>query len=286
MFDHGNFLPHTPLDENKLVNHLGATHNAFKTQTDAMPLPGTFSWWCNDTEKRYIENLELMPEDWHYRTKPVHYSINEHGYRTIPLDEVDWSRSVVMFGCSELMGMGLADDERICYQLSKLLDVPVINLGKNATSINFSLYNNLVLKRSHKPLGVVNQWTELSRHTHFGTNSKTYTALPSLVTYYAKMYNAVKSLFGFTFEDWENDMLINASMQVQCARELWENTPYAEATWNKYSHEVLDCKFIERDDMARDIYRGGHMFDDSIVGHIGPKTARLFAEHYAEQLNL
>jgi len=227
-----------------------------------------------------------MPEDWHYRTKKIHYRINDHGYRTIDMEDVDWSRSVVMFGCSELMGTGLADDERICYQLSKLLDVPVINLGKNGTSNSYSLYNNLVLKYSYKPLGVVNQWTELSRHTHFGTNSKTYTSLPSFDVYYAKMYRAVKSLFGFTLDDWENDMHVNSCMQIQSSRALWENTPYAEATWNKFSSEMFDCPYIEQIDNARDIYRGGDMFDDSIVGHIGPKTARLFAEHYAEQLNL
>ena len=74
---------------------------------------------------------------------------------------------------------------------------------------------------------------------------------------------------------------------IEATRAIWKDrVAYAEATWNPVTAKEAKCKYIEQIDDARDIYKGGDMFEDSIIGHLGPKTAKQYAEYYAEQLNL
>lgn len=283
----GKFLPHSAIDKGGCLNKVRAqTHPAFATQTDDFELPGKFEYFTNDSLERFNQNLQLMPSSWPYRHKKVVYSMNKQGYRCQDLDTVDWANSVVMFGCSELMGTGLADDERICYQLENLLNVPVINLGKNGTSVHFSFMNNIALFNKCKPLGVVNQWTELFRETSYGAD-KYVTALPDYTKYWTRKYNMMYKFFDFTIDDWEHNIMSTGLSFIEATRAMWDDrVAYAEATWNPVTATEAKCKYIEQIDDARDIYKGGNMFEDSIIGHLGPNTAKQYAEYYAEQLNL
>lgn len=285
--DVGNFLPHSTFNGTDAQLMKSKQFKAFEDQSDDVAMPGTHKFYSNDTLERYVENLELMPEDWHYRNKEVTYTFNKQGYRCVDLDDVDWSNSVVMFGCSELMGTGLAEDERICYYLSQALDVPVINLGKAGTSIHFSYVNNLSLyKQCKKPLGVINQWTEFSRESYYGVD-RYVTALVNHEPYQRKNFHMLKSLFGFDLDDWEHNRNTQAMCLINCVQNMWEGrTSYVEGTWSKNTADLLGCYIIDQIDDARDCYKGGNMFDDSIPGHLGPKTAKQTAEHYADLLNL
>ena len=283
----GEFLPHSTLN-GTIAALMKARHfTAFEHQSDNVVMPGTHKFYSNDTSERFMQNLEIMPNNWHYRTKDVTYTFNKQGYRCVDLDNVDWRNSVIMFGCSELMGTGLADDERICYYLEKLLNVPVINLGKAGTSVHFSYVNNLSLyKKCKSPLGVINQWTEVSRESYYAVD-RYVTALSNHVTYQTKNYNTLKSLFQFNLDDWSHNRDMQAVCLINGVQNMWDGkTSYVDATWNEHTGELLDCYLIDQVDDARDCYKGGNMFEDSIPGHIGPETARQTAEKYANLLNL
>ena len=283
----GEFLPHSTLN-GTIAALMKARHfTAFEHQSDDVVMPGTYKFYSNDTSERFIQNLEIMPDNWHYRTKDVTYTFNKQGYRCVDLDNVDWSNSVVMFGCSELMGTGLADDERICYHLEKLLNVPVINLGKAGTSVHFSYVNNLTLyKKCKSPLGVINQWTEVSRESYYAVD-RYVTALNNHITYQTKNYNMLKSLFQFDLDDWDHNRDMQAVCLINGVQNMWDGkTSYVDSTWNDHTGELLGCYLIDQVDDARDCYKGGNMFEDSIAGHIGPETARQTAEKYANLLNL
>lgn len=282
-----SFLPHSTSNGTIATLMKSKQFAAFKDQSDDVVMPGTYEFYANDTQSRYQQNLKLMPNDWHYRNKKVFYKFNKQGYRTVDLDTVDWEKSIVMFGCSELMGTGLAEDERICYHLEKLLGVPVINLGKAGTSVHFSYTNNLSLyKKCKNPLAVINQWTEVMRETYYA-QERYVTGLGNHVPYQIKNYNMLKSLFQFTLDDWDHNRDVQAVSLINSIQNMWDGkTSYVDATWSGHTSKLLDCYLIDKIDSARDCYKGGDLFDDSTLGHIGPQSAKRTAESYANLLNL
>jgi hypothetical protein len=86
-------------------------------------------WVGSDTEERFQENLKSQPEDWPWRNQQITYKLNSQNYRAPEWDSIDWENSVVMFGCSQVFGVGVDEDQTLGYYLSELLNKPVINLG-------------------------------------------------------------------------------------------------------------------------------------------------------------
>lgn len=86
-------------------------------------------WSGTDTKKLYESNLKKQPKNWYYRNNNVRYTINSNGYRTYEFKDINWKNSVIIFGCSQVFGIGLDDEYTISNQLSKLIKCPVINMG-------------------------------------------------------------------------------------------------------------------------------------------------------------
>ena len=122
-------------------------------------------WFCQcDSEDTFGSNLKLLPADWHYRNKQVVYCFNSNKYRAPEFDSINWSQSVVIFGCSIVFGVGVSEDETIGYYLSQIMNRPVINLGQSATSMMYSLYNSVALSKNFPtPWAVVQCWTSSNR---------------------------------------------------------------------------------------------------------------------------
>ena len=113
---------------------------------------GNYNFVGGDNEKFYKENLLKLPENWEYRNKKVNYTLNKHNYRTDDFRKIDWLNSVVVFGCSNVFGIGVDDTDTVSFNLSKLINRPVINMGCPGTSIKFSFHNNLILKNHYQSL--------------------------------------------------------------------------------------------------------------------------------------
>ena len=74
-----------------------------------------------DDHATFERNLQLQPPDWQWRTKKIKYSVNSTGYRCPEWDQIDWSESILIFGCSQVFGIGVDDADTISDNLSRIL---------------------------------------------------------------------------------------------------------------------------------------------------------------------
>lgn len=139
-------------------------NNALYSKTGAID-----NKWCGtDSKSLYEKNLKKTPSDWWYRTKEIIYSTNKSGYRTYEFENIDWKNSIVIFGCSYVYGVGLADDELMSHYLSKFIGRPVINLGYPGGSNDLILQLNLLLSKYYEtPWAIAVMWTHTDRYRLF-----------------------------------------------------------------------------------------------------------------------
>lgn len=213
----------------------------------------------------YETNLIKMPNDWHYRTKPVTYKLNKLGYRTNEFEDIDWSNAIVLFGCSHVFGIGLAEDETLSYHLEKHFQCPVINMGVGGSSILYSMYNQAALYDLATPRAVVNMWTS--------TNRLTVLTDDQIINLYA--LNRESELADNTFMFWNmcstNPVMFSRLMQ-KFANVMWRDIPHIEATFFSNTGEELNCEAFQYADFARDLI------------HPGPKTVKIASEKLAKKL--
>jgi hypothetical protein len=128
----------------------------------------TWKWSGNDSKQKYFENLKTQPEDWYYRNNSVTYTLNSFGYRTKQFDEIDWENSIVMFGCSFVSGVGVDDKHTIGSFLENELGIEVINMGVAGSSIQFHIYNSILLSSNYPtPKAVIYSWSGLNRYPFY-----------------------------------------------------------------------------------------------------------------------
>ena len=267
----GRFLPHRPLTDNAL-NYEGED-----VRGDDYAVPGIYKWWSCDTESRFKHNLNVQDENWHYRTKQIVYNVNSSGYRCPEWDDIDWENSAVIFGCSETFGTGLAEDETISAQLSELLSMPVINMGKNGTSIEYNAVNNLILRKNFPtPKLVINYWTSPMRETYTGID-KIVHVLPRHEIYYKKHFSMLFNMLGLTAEDIDHNYQFRAKCMSDMCKIFWANTNYVELTWDYLTAITLGCHKREKVDNARDIAEDG-------TSHSGRQTALNIAKYIAGKM--
>lgn len=121
-----------------------------------------------DTEEEFEKNLQLMPSDWHYRTKKITYKYNSSGYRTYEWKDIDWKNAITVLGCSHIFGTGLAEDETMCYQIEKLTGRQTVNLGYGGGSNEIILYNvTNMINNFEKPYAIIIGWTSIDRFILF-----------------------------------------------------------------------------------------------------------------------
>jgi len=216
-----------------------------------------------DTEKQFLSNCKTQDSAWLYRTRSVEYCLNDQGYRAAELAQIDWSNSIIMFGCSNLFGVGLDQKDTVDQQLSRLIAADVVNLSIPGGSLYMN-YENLVslLKKGIRPKGIVNVWTDYSRLTYF---------LPRG--------------FALSLGSWEDHVLYRtwnqqdsnsqtyALMIVDSTRLLCESLGiwHRECSFFKPSAELFDCEHFDSVDTARDLM------------HPGIESAGMAAEYLANE---
>jgi hypothetical protein len=233
-------------------------------------------FYSTDTEHRYLKNssdFKFNGVEWLYADKVINYKFNSQGYRTAEWIDISWTDAVVVFGCSCVVGEGLAEDDTITSQLSKRLNRPVINLGVSGTGMLFSFYNSTMLcKNLPTPYAVVQLWSDCNRMEIY-TEDTIRLHLPSRVgkhnTYDGNLHDAF-------FQSWvtfpENPNT-HAWFMSHASRLLWDTrTKYYELTMFAQTAQVLGCPLLEAVDYGRDL------------GHSGIETAKLIAENIAEHI--
>jgi hypothetical protein len=215
----------------------------------------------DDSENNYKKNHARRGDSWEYHNKKISYILNEGGFRTKTVNSINWKNSVVVFGCSNMFGIGLAEEDTVAAQLEKKLNIPVINLAISGSAVDLAAINSLILHENYpKPKAIVHVWTEESRYTDF-KSFKTNNVVnyhPNYSEYNAKFNWAERSKF-----------------YILADRVLWrDQLPYYEASWFENSAKNYGVDFLETVDRARDLH------------HPGSVSAKVAAEKIAAGLKI
>jgi hypothetical protein len=94
--------------------------------------------------------------------EPYCYNYNLNGYRLI--DPIQWNDSIWFFGCSHVYGIGLPNHtETVSYQLEKIIDFPVLNLGIPRGSPMIIKHNLDIMLTHYTPRAIIISWPSLIR---------------------------------------------------------------------------------------------------------------------------
>lgn len=222
-------------------------------------------WSGTDTKKLYESNLKKQPKNWYYRNNNVRYTINSNGYRTYEFKDINWKNSVIIFGCSQVFGIGLDDEYTISNQLSKLIKCPVINMGMGGSSMMFAFHNSIILRDGYPmPKAVVNLWTEYHRCAYYNRHS---------VEFYGS-WNLKLNNFMDLWNKNDHNSKVHALLMQKSSHIMWNNTKYCELSFVKETANLLKINHLPMLDTARDL------------GHAGIETAKQTAEIIARKLSL
>lgn len=205
-------------------------------------------WSGTDTKELFEENLKKQPNDWYYRTHKVTYTLNSNGYRTPEFDNIPWEEAVVMFGCSNTFGTGLDDEDTISQQLSRMLNVHVINMGAIGSSMEFALHNSVILHDlCPTPLAVVYLWPDYTRCVEYCRNSLNHHGSWSLE----------ENNFMDAYTKNPHHATTNSLFVQKLAQALWKNKSRCYEATFAHNNKLLNCEVLGHIDFARDMWHPG-----------------------------
>jgi hypothetical protein len=121
-------------------------------------------WWF---EKHLVPPQEYNP---YPKDNPINYKVNSYNYRCPEFDTIEWEKSYVVFGGSDIFGEGVPDDQIFTVHLEKLLKQPVVNMGISAASNQQIVLAISMLARYHKPKAWIIAWSDAYRWLHWNPN--------------------------------------------------------------------------------------------------------------------
>lgn len=256
-----NTLSQHPICDDFKKHNLLALHSYHLTDLFS---PRIVKFHGSDSEEAFNKNLKKMPHDWNYRFKEIEYHINSYGYRTEEFDQLNWKDSIVLFGCSNIFGIGVAEDENLTHFIKIKTGRPIINLGAPGSSILFSYFNALsVEQRYPTPAAVVNAWTSYDRITMFER---------TVAQHYGNWKNSINHKL---WNQTETNPLMYALMIQLSSRVLWERkTKYFEFSFFKHTAIELNCPHFQFHMTARDL------------AHPGPQCLERAADQIITELKL
>jgi len=234
-----------------------------------------------DSEYLYMANLKRQPDNWYYRTHDVNYTWNSNGYRASEWADCNWPTSWIIMGCSHVVGIGLAYEDTLSEQLSRIIGDPVINLGIGGTGIDVVTYNTLRLIDSGiRPKGVIIVTPDLSRVTYW--NEKWWVnMIPNIPAGMSHQDDYIRTAYQAHLR-YEPNAELHGYMKLRGAIALW--SAYGIEPMVSYHTKEKDptlnigLHLPPRQDFARDVdIQNGQMF-----GHYGRATMKSWALALAE----
>lgn len=229
----------------------------------------------SDNPEKFSKNLLKQPSDWKYRSKPITYNVNSCGYRTNEWADIDWKNSIVIFGCSCVYGVGVAEDETISHFLEKNTNVPVINMGYPGGSNDLILENIVNLLEfvgpDNIPKNIIIGWTTTDRFLYYAER-QTYDVGPWALNNTDKM----KELYMSLYEDPYNEMFRAQSIARTTRQLLKGKTNLVEFSFFPASAHYMRMKLptFPMHDKARDLM------------HPGEKVCKEVADTLMEYINV
>lgn len=240
------------------------------------------NFYLTDSEEFFIKHAAILDKSWRYRTKEIKYKFNSLGYRTEELEFYQDKEFILVLGASDVLGLGLAQDELWHHSLKESYNLEILNGGVICAGPDIIMLNTLLfLKNSKlKPTAVVIQWPELNRFSLKGDNSVTY-LLPEIFSENEMSYSSILiSNFIKSFRETlnKNDPILNfyktwildnnsvnqSQIFIETTRLIWNLTkiPYfdfiidqenlLDKNLNIQNYSNLTC------DLARDQLHYGH----------------------------
>lgn len=226
----------------------------------------TSDFAVSDSKELFLKNLKTQPLDWYYRTNTVTYKTNSQNYRTSEFKNIDWANSVVIFGCSEVFGVGVDEAHTVGNFLSDLIGMPVINLGVPSTSIMFALHNSLILNQHYPtPKAVIHLWTDYSRTVSYKKYGVVHHGAWDLDKDNYMLEWAIDDLNPSTY----------ALFTQMISHQIWKlKTVYYEASIFPATVKLFECDQLYSIDYARDLIHCGINSKRAIAGQIAKNIKR------------
>jgi hypothetical protein len=203
-----------------------------------------------DSQKMYEDNLKSQPDNWYYRTNKVYYNFNSKGYRAKEFDQIDWNNSIVLFGCSNTLGIGLEESNTIASKIELKTGIPTINMGISGASMFRSFNDSLILaENNYKPKAVVNIWTQHMRTTLYRKRDILNIGLWN--------QDSAEGLGKLWFKD-ETNPKVHSLFIKMAAKQVWQTkAKYFECSFFESTANLLSCPVLDIVDSSRDLMHPG-----------------------------
>jgi hypothetical protein len=246
---------------------------------------GVYEYYMGDNIDYLKDSLKKMPENWHYRTKKVEYTLNSLGYRGPEFDVHDWKNSIVVIGCSCVFGVGVSDDETITHHLSKITGKNVINLGVGGSSNQFMLDTSLIMKRKYgNPYSLIVLWTGMDRLPYYGDNNLHHVGLWDHISseHSVKKY---KNIFENFYEEKGHEFITFFNIS-EAMRAIWEDkTKYFEASFfESSSHYGQLLDYFPFANTARDLLHPGSEDHKKTAEQIVDYCVKKYGKEYGKSI--
>jgi hypothetical protein len=226
-------------------------------------------FYQGDSQDLFITNCKRMPDDWVWRNKKVTYTLNQQNYRCPEWNRVEWNNSILLFGCSYILGIGIDDKDTCAYQLNLLQNNSVVNLGMCGSSPTVQWANSCILKEHQvAPAAVIYVWPDLSRTVEFLRN------------------RIVVNHGVWTSDSWSTVWSTHETHALEHFRYLLTST---SKLWNcPVLHYSLNRDIIDNIDVVRHL---GFGLDDKArdwngyTAHPGSLTNQFWADKFSQDLN-
>ena len=223
--------------------------------------------WFNilDDKTQYEINLKKQPDDWIWRHQKVTYTTNSQHYRCQEWNNIDWENSTIVFGCSNVFGLGLDDSQTITANLSKKLKTNVINLGIPGASVMFQWINTTkLISQGCRPARAIYIWPHHFRVADILSETK----------------HKLCGTWNFDTNDlstaWSNrdqHSLEYAKFCIESTTQQWTCPTYHYTWCSDIGKYITKFPFPKFDDYSRD------------TTHPGPKTIEMWADKIVADIN-
>ena len=230
------------------------------------------AWLINDYELTYENNLKNnrgQLEKYNWIDRQFTYKFNSHGFRS---EEFNNDNSIMFFGCSNTVGIGLPVEDTWAYMVAQNLNLKCFNLGIGATGpdVSFRLANHYIPQI--KPNIVVYAEPHPSRFALVGVDDIYQFSTHGIVSHniISMKYNETKKFDNF-YEQWilnEENIKLNSVKHRLAIQALCQQYNIKFAFAESYSELApIDLDF------ARDLM------------HPGVESNKIFAELILSRIN-
>lgn len=200
----------------------------------------------------------------------VDYQFNANGYRTRAWEDQAWQDSIVVLGCSHVLGVGVQVQDSLPYQLEQRFQRNVINLGYGGSSMTVQVYNSLALRaKAIKPYAVILVAPQLTRQAYF-TWKEPIHMVPTQTEH---LPVGIKDCY----KGWihhEPNAEVHGALQWASIRHIWHDVPFYS-----FTTQDSDTRWISAVSLSRYIDKA----HDGL--HAGPQTLVNWANEIANNVD-